>query len=187
MRKNSEAATGIGTMIVLIGLILVSVMAAGLLVEMSGIIKAQTEDTGTSAKGETSGKFEVVAAYGVTNSAKTDIDNVYIKIAIAPGSPALQMNETLIEVSNGTVHYTWDWSDSEFFTATSIRDPAGVWTPQCFVDAGSLVKVRLNLGSTVNLETQTELTVKFIPKHGQTTTFQVVMPDTYTDEYVDLY
>jgi flagellin-like protein len=63
-KNNERGQVGIGTLIVFIALILVSAVAAGVLVQTAGFIQSDAEATGEDAQDEVSNQIDVVTASG---------------------------------------------------------------------------------------------------------------------------
>jgi flagellin FlaB len=194
MKKNRKGEAGIGTMIILIGFILVAVLTAGIIISNANLLQSQVASSGREAKTEVAGQFEILTAYGIADiTTDNSIDDVYLKVTIAPGSPELRINDTIIEVSNGTDRETLDFAatpDSDSFAATAVRDPAGNYASIGTLARGTVIRIQIDteqvFGAT-GLTPQTPLTIKIIPKHGQEVLLSITTPDAYTGEYVDLY
>lgn len=82
------------------------------------------------------------------------------------------------------------------FTAREIRDPELLWdtTTNWYIGGGSVLELGINISTVLEnahtgleYDTQDELVIRLIPKHGQVTYLTVTAPDAFTDRYVDLY
>ncbi len=116
--ENEEADMGIGTMIVFIAMILVSAVAAGLLVNTAYDVQQQASETGKLAIKNVATAFVVVNVLGdrdqlVSGTNGENIVALEIKLALASGSPDVAMQNVIIEVT------TEDSEDNLLFLESS--------------------------------------------------------------------
>ena len=197
MRKiySKDGDAGIGTMVVLIAFLLVSILTAGILVNTANLLQTQADTTGADSAREVSGRLEALAVYGITDAVYGSVDFFFMKITLVPGSPEIRINETLIEISNGSKHVTLNFTKGvdptgTQFSATNISDPAGMFK-EGVISSGTIIRVRIDtrdvFAPLTGLPPQADLSVKIIPKHGQETLYTTRTPDAYVGTYVDLY
>jgi archaellin len=200
MRKNMDkiGATGIGTMVVIIGLILVAVMSAGVLIHTGGIIGQQAEKTGSKSSDSVANMFDIIEMYGDRNDAagvtQTNIQYLYIKVKIAAGSPTIDMSTTLIELQTKDKHVSLNMTVTDpdatqtNYYASELLDPQNTFdSTNQFVSPGAKILVKLNLTSLgMTMGTQTDFTIRILPKHGGVTYEMATCPDAYTYRYVDI-
>ena len=97
MLKNKKAASGIGTLILFIAMILVAAIAAGVLIQTSMSLQSQALSTGAKAQSQVS-TSAVFAAVWAEDGSNGQVDTFFASIRLAPGSDALKLEDTLIEI-----------------------------------------------------------------------------------------
>ncbi len=117
-KEDEEADMGIGTMIVFIAMILVSAVAAGLLINTAYEVQQQAEETGKLAIKNVATAFLLVNVMGdrdqlVSGTYDENIEALEIKLAMASGSPDVAMTNVIIEVT------TQDSEDNLLFLESS--------------------------------------------------------------------
>ncbi len=185
---EEEGEMGVGTLLIFIAMIIVAAVAAGVLVQTAYKLQQQAESTGDEALQDVACGFKVLAVWGSTDATPA-IDTIYIKIALIAGSPGINLENTIIEVtqtigggvaSEITLSYAAAASATEF-TATELRDmdPA---TAAVMMTAGDVFQVQIDLttatGITMELDPQEQLTLLLMPKHGVPTYLEITAPAT---------
>jgi flagellin FlaB len=109
--KNESASIGIGAMIVFIAMVLVAGIAASVLIQTSTTLESQAMATGRETTDEVAGG---IAVFDIEGHVATDIDALAITVRPRAGSPDIDLNETIILLSDGTtkVLLTYDYADS---------------------------------------------------------------------------
>ena len=117
LKKEDVGSIGIGAMIVFIAMVLVAGIAASVLIQTSTTLESQAMTTGTQTTEEVAGG---IAVFDVEGHVVTDIDGVSITVRARAGSPDLDLNETIILLSDGSkkVLLMYDFADSTHFNAT---------------------------------------------------------------------
>jgi flagellin FlaB len=120
MRKlfnKDVGAIGIGAMIVFIAMVLVAGIAASVLIQTSTTLETQALATGRETTDEVAGG---IAVFDVEGHVATDIDALAITVRPRAGSPEIDLNETVIILSEGTqkVVLAYDFADSNHFNAS---------------------------------------------------------------------
>ncbi len=184
-KMEEEGEMGVGTLLIFIAMIIVAAVAAGVLVQTAYKLQQQAEATGDEALQDVAAGFKVLAVWGSTDATGV-IDTVYIKIALIAGSPGINLNNTLIEVtqtigggvaSEITLVNAAAASSLEFY-AEPLRDMAPE-TLAVMMTAGDVFQVQIDLTDlTMELEPQEQLTLLLIPKHGVPTYMEITAPAT---------
>ena len=127
LKEKDVGAIGIGAMIVFIAMVLVAGIAASVLIQTSTRLESQAMQTGHETTDEVAGGLGIE---DVTGHVSTDIDMLAITIRVLSGSPDIDLNHTVIELSNGVkdvvLHFDYQGrlgAESEHFNATV--DPDG--------------------------------------------------------------
>jgi flagellin FlaB len=109
-KKNETASIGIGAMIVFIAMVLVAGIAASVLIQTSTTLESQAMATGTQTTQEVAGG---IAVFGIEGRVATDIEALAITVRPRAGSPNIDLNQTVLLLSNGakkvllTYHYNY--------------------------------------------------------------------------------
>jgi len=187
-KMEEEGEMGVGTLLIFIAMIIVAAVAAGVLVQTAYKLQQQAESTGDEAIQDVAAGFKVLAVWGSTDGAPA-VDHLYIKIALIAGSPGINLENTIIEVtqtigggvaSEITLSYASAASATEF-TASELRDmdPS---TTAVMMTAGDVFQIEIDVNATSGidmvLDPQEQLTLLLIPKHGVPTYLEITAPST---------
>jgi len=118
LEKNDIAAIGIGAMIVFIAMVLVAGIAASVLVQTSSTLEMQALRTGQQTTSEVaSGLF----IEGIQGSNSNDvITQLAIEIKPRSGSPDIDLNTTVIEISDSSTKYVLSYDSNNHTTASNV-------------------------------------------------------------------
>ena len=100
LKKKDVGSTGIGAMIVFIAVVIVAGIAASVLIQTSMKLETQAMTTGQQTVEEVSGGiavFDITGKKGTTN-----LQLIGITVRTRAGSPNLDLNHTVLEISDGT-------------------------------------------------------------------------------------
>jgi len=208
--REKEGDMGIGTMIIFIAMVLVAAVAASLLISTAGSLNQQAQETGRLAQQDVSSGFVVVETIGAVYNNQY-ITDIYIKLRLSAGSPAIDMDNVIIEVTNddfeGSLQYSTSNADDDEYKVEDpdgnsgvIRDPEGNFgTPtsdssQHIVSQGTIVMVHIDIDYVCDsdgtdndgLSPQDTLYVKIIPKHGTPTYEEIHVPEVIYGSYMIL-
>lgn len=108
MRKDSCGQVGIGTLIIFLAMILVASVAAGVLIQTSGVLQQKAQSTGVQAAEEISSTLEIVGIEGIrakeTGSNMSDsIDLLKMKMGLNVGTSEVDLSTLIITISDGQV------------------------------------------------------------------------------------
>jgi flagellin FlaB len=126
LKQKDVGAIGIGAMIVFIAMVLVAGIAASVLIQTSTRLESQAMATGSETTEEVAGGL---AIDNIDGHVATDIDMLGITIRVLAGSPDIDLNETIIELTDGTtkVLLSYDYAghthnESEHFNSSVDPD-----------------------------------------------------------------
>ena len=110
-------AIGIGAMIVFIAMVLVAGIAASVLIQTSTTLESQAMSTGRETTDEVAGG---IAVFDIEGHVTTDIDALAITVRTRAGSPNIDLNETIILITDGTTKtlLMYDYSTASHFNAS---------------------------------------------------------------------
>jgi flagellin-like protein len=183
--EPDRGQVGIGTLIIFIALVLVAAVAAGVLINTSGLLQAQAEDTGADAQAQVGNQIEVVSATGVVNSSAPDgVDNIRLVVKKSAGSDP-------IDLSQATVQYTSDGARSTLSEGNTLNATAFNVTGTDLSAAGDLVledseKLLIEIDAS-QVESDTgylaageEAELQIVDQSGASTFYGVNVPDVLT-------
>ena len=109
-KRKDFGAIGVGAMIVFISMVLVAGIAASVLIQTSSVLESQAMATGQETTDEISGGISVIDVGGHLT---TDIDSLAITVCTRAGSPGIDLNETVLMISDGTTKtlLSYDYAD----------------------------------------------------------------------------
>jgi flagellin FlaB len=124
-KNDNSGAIGIGAMIVFIAMVLVAGIAASVLIQTSTRLESQAMTTGSETTEEVSGGL---AVQDVVGHVATDIDMLAITIRVRAGSPDIDLNHTVIEITDGSLKalLSYDYLNPTHFNS-SVDDDADLF------------------------------------------------------------
>jgi flagellin FlaB len=184
--EEQRGQVGIGTLIVFIAMVLVAAIAAGVLINTAGFLQTQAEATGEESTAQVSDRIQVVSTSGnVTDDGSGNfvIDNVTFVVAKAPGAGLVDLKETTVQVigEQGQNSTTLDSLDANIESVLDVNN--GVLT-----DNSDRAAVHLNFsnpgdfGNYNELSSGEQLTVTFTTASGASTTKEIRVPTTLTQD-----
>lgn len=111
LTNKEPGAIGIGAMIVFIAMVLVAGIAAAVFIQTAGTIEVQAVKTGTDTRGEVSTGLRVVDIGGKVNN--DNITNITITIKGRAGADDINLNRTVVELSDGSIKVLLSYNSSD--------------------------------------------------------------------------
>ncbi|MBS3748647.1 MAG: flagellin [Candidatus Thermoplasmatota archaeon] len=215
IRHDTQAAIGIGTLIVFIAMILVAAVAASVIIQTSENLQNRAHAVGKQTIREVSSGMKIVDLTGYTDEEKTKIEYLAITIQPRAGSYDLNLNETLIYLQhdNLTVLELNYQNDSDSVNSTvspdgifhtlntgvlnstnfgliAIRDQDNSIVNNYGISTHDLAIVIINLtaafSDTEGLEPREEFYGRLVPEVGSAGIFMVSAPNTFDHRVVEL-
>ena len=125
LTNKQPGAIGIGAMIVFIAMVLVAGIAAAVFIQTAGTIEVQAVKTGTETRNEVSTGIRVVDIGGKANTANTYITNITMTVKGRAGSGDINLNRTVIEISDGSIKVLLSYNSSDATHFNSSLDADG--------------------------------------------------------------
>ena len=212
-KKNDHASIGIGAMIVFIAMVLVAGIAASVLIQTSTTLESQAMATGRETTDEVAGG---IAVFDIEGHVSTDIDGLVITVRARAGSPDIDLNHTVILLSDGStkVLLMYDYVDAGHFNSSVSNADGNVfginYTDLTNEEFGILVlsdpdsslsqyspvinrgdKVMLSVGSSAcfggtGIDERTDVFGYVYPEHGSPGVIAFRTPASYSDTVYDL-
>jgi flagellin-like protein len=173
---------GIGTLIIFIAMVLVAAVAAGVLVNTSGLLQSKAEDTGADAQAQVSNQIDVVSATGTVNS--ENVSEVVLVVKKSPGSDPIDLEEATIEYTSDTESATLthgDVTSDSAFNTSSVKGDSGV----VLDENGERINVTIDTAAIEGgngLAQGEGATLRVVDQSGATTVYGVNVPDVLTGQ-----
>ena len=119
-KKKDFGSIGIGAMIVFIAMVLVAGIAASVLIQTSTRLEMQALKTGQETIAEVASGITVKAVEGLNSSGA--ITKMAIEICARAGSPDIDLEQTIIEISDSDEKFVLTYSGSLTNTTTINGD-----------------------------------------------------------------
>jgi len=177
---DERGQVGIGTLIVFIAMVLVAAIAAGVLINTAGFLQTQAEATGEESTSQVSDRVQIVSQSGnVTDS--QEVDKLQIILAKAPGAGNIDLNETSVELIGDDGQETFGIGDE----GNASIDMFSGDSTSVLIDNSDRAELEITLNSDIDynvLSSGDRLSVTFTTAGGATTTTEIRVPTTLTDE-----
>jgi flagellin-like protein len=177
---DDRGQVGIGTLIIFIALVLVAAVAAGVLVQTSGLLQAQAESTGEDAQSEVGNQISVVSATGHVDGSDEYVEQVDLVVKKSAGSDPLDLGEATIEYTSAdnSATLTHDSAGgSETFSTTSISGSSDT----IMSNNGDRIRVTIDTSSVDSagngIAAGEEATLRIVDQSGASTIYGVNVPD----------
>jgi flagellin-like protein len=191
--SDERGQVGIGTLIIFIAMVLVAAVAAGVLVNTSGLLQSQAQDTGADAQAQVSNQIDVVSATGVDNDTTEGVEQIELVVKKSPGSEPIDLEAATIEyqssssvqtlVEDSQTNSTDDSAGPSDFHVEEI-DSAGTTLDEngdrarIIINANAIESGDLSEGSSARL--------RIVDQSGASTVYGVNIPDVITGSYVSV-
>jgi flagellin-like protein len=185
---DDRGQVGIGTLIIFIALVLVAAVAAGVLVQTSGLLQSQAESTGEDAQSEVGNQISVVGATGSVDTGNNVVDQVDLVVKKSAGSDPIDLEEATIEYTSANASATLTHggtgtsgaSASEFGTEGIDGGSDTIMS-----DTGDRITVTIDTSSiesgTSGIVPGDEAQLRIVDQSGATTIYGINVPDSLGD------
>jgi archaeal flagellin FlaB len=199
MKNDKRAEMGVGTMIIFIAMVLVAAVAASVLISTANTVREQAQATGEQAINNIASGFIVQDTVGAVSSG-TDVQEVYIYMRLAAGSPAINMDNVMVQITTSdssrmlkfeaviSTHLWGACTNTTYFGCENIKSASGLsWTTGShLLGQGDMAK--LYIGNTAGLLVGFSQTVeiKIIPAYGQMSLVVFTTGEAFPADYITL-
>ncbi|MFW5746252.1 MAG: archaellin/type IV pilin N-terminal domain-containing protein [Nanoarchaeota archaeon] len=198
MDRRAEA--GIGTLILFVAMILVAAIAAGVLIQTSNSLQSKALYTGSRAKSSVSTQAAFISVWGEDASAavggQRGINRTYIKMKLSPGSDAIRLNDSMINIDTDMQKATLIFDSSLDCSNTSglyssinvsfgAEELVTSGSDENYLERGDIMKLCFALPSSIGEGEM--LSISFVPKVGHATRVSTYTPNAMLDKRVLLY
>jgi flagellin-like protein len=176
---------GIGTLIIFIAMVLVAAVAAGVLVNTSGLLQSKAEDTGADAQAQVSNQIDVISATGTVSG--SSVNEVVLVVKKSPGSDPIDLAEATIEYTSDDDSLTL--TQGSGFTVSAVGGTG--MSGDVLDENGQRAKLTLTLdgssGYPSNLAEGEDATLEIVDQSGASTVYGVNVPDVISGQsYVEV-
>jgi len=109
---SKKAVMGVGVLLIFVSTILVSAVAAGVLIRTTGIIQASALDVASSAQDRLISGVEAFTVYGLTDVNQTAIVGFEFLLRLRAGSPSIPFDTTGFTYISGSNSYNVEINES---------------------------------------------------------------------------
>jgi flagellin FlaB len=117
IKLNQTGAIGIGAMIIFIAMVLVAGIAAYIIISTGSQLEMKSSNTGGQTIREISSGVKITSIEGHNTSGL--IDKIVITVTPRAGSPDIQLDKTIIEISNTNLKCVLNYSSAFWVNATT--------------------------------------------------------------------
>src|SRR5665648_349834 len=160
--RSDNAQVGIGTLIIFIAMVLVAAVAAAVLIQTSGVLQQKAQTTGKEATREVSSNVAIDNIEGwrggtQASSSSHDVfsNEIYrldLRASLKVGSEAVDMNQAIITITDGTTTNDLRYIEAELTTqsanTTGIGDSNGTLGTKEIGLPSTVYAIRVNETST---------------------------------------
>ncbi|XRO77370.1 flagellin [Methanocaldococcus sp. 10A] len=207
--KGKKGATGIGTLIVFIAMVLVAAVAAAVLINTSGFLQQKAMATGkesteqvasglmcTGVTGHYDGTgLDKIAIYITPNAGSAPIDLKQAKLfltydgktAVLNYSTSTNETEGVSDLFNPSVVTDWTKTNENSFVVGIIQD-ADKSLNNGVINKGDVAVILVNVTDVFGSEipTRKEITGKLVPEFGAPAVIEFTTPAAYTNDVFEL-
>jgi flagellin FlaB len=192
MGKDRKADVGIGAMILFIAAILVSAVAASVLIQTANEVREQARATGDQAVHSIATGLQAIEVVGQANAGWTAIGALKIFVRLNAGSEPLDVKGLTISLTGGSTStvlvYSATGPDASSFGATLVKDSSGLFPINQVIGSGDLVRLDIGEigGDEIDLRTSQTMDLKLMPSLGMPTALRLTAPETIFSTYTSL-
>lgn len=194
MLFNKKAGSGIDTLIIFIAMIIVAAVAAGVVIQTSIGLQSKALLTGTKSTSEVSTSLQIFYAYGgEANSTNHDLETIYFKMRLAPGSDPVKLDDTAVIFTGQTARQSYGYigtpNNCTSAPASGIYDVKYI-SGNPFYGEGYMSRNDIVLGcisSPVVINEGAEFSISIHPRAGQVANVDLVAPNVLVQKEVQLF
>ena len=190
--NSKKAAQGIGTLIIFIALILVSAVAAGVLIQTASSLQSKSLDVGRQSTEKITTDIEVVQMYATDTSdgsISSGNDNMTIVVRLGSGSSPVKLGDLLVRFDTQDSSQTLIFNDSGYSTTTYDVDYKinGSNHQADYLGVGDLAEMTFTYSASSDITESETGTLRLLAKNGAVKPVQKTTPAAMLDVITYLY
>ena len=185
---------GVGTMIIFIAMILVSAVAASVLIGTANKVREQAQNTGEQAINNVASGFVVQDVTGTVKDDYSSITDLTIQLRLQAGSPSINMDLVSITIVSGSYNKLLTFVAGSgiahggavagrSYSANTTGATATWIVDNHVVKQGDLISATI---AGLTFGHSQSATIKIVPAYGTSTLVNFVTPSYYSTKLVEL-
>lgn len=198
MGKKAEA--GIGSLILFIALILVAATAAAVFIDTSSSLQGKALTSASNTQKAVSTRVQIIAAWGENATTSSTISDLFMKIKLAPGSDAINLNNSIVGITTAANRQTYKFNQTSGCSPANISNLANInmtsgpkfmitpkvgYTKVGYLQEGDIIDVCVRLPA--NLTADLAISGSFTAQSGAPAKFSATLPSILIDAKIPLY
>ncbi|MFW6007808.1 MAG: hypothetical protein ACOCP8_00975 [archaeon] len=188
-KKDKKGLVGIGALIVFISIIVISIISAGVLINVTGMIEGQTYKTAERATDSVSKGLRIKGVTGTADENGEYLSEIQILVKKFTGSPGINLETTTIEFMTSEeiiiLKYGENITENTFTVKKVVDDKGGITQLETEVDMSKIIinteKIMEEKGDSFKINPNDSFEISFIPEVGFKTYVDVYAPPTLED------
>jgi flagellin FlaB len=186
--RSSEAQVGIGTLIIFLGMVVVSAVAAGVILRTSSMVESKASLTSSDASNEVITGLKVTEVVGYSSNSR-NITSIGLTLELVSGSMDIRYDDILLAYYTGDVylsgilHELSPNAGVNNYSVTFIRNK----TSDYILERGEIAQIWFDLEDNPNVEPlpqSKEFSITIIPLGGQATGITKYVPRAINQMYI---
>lgn len=183
---NKKAIIGIGMLMIFIATILISSIAAGVLIRATGLLQERALQVEKAARERLVSGVELVGVYGSGNTTDETMSQFEFLMRLRAGSPPIQMRTLGLAFVSENISFSADLNTSKIGLSNCTFTNVTAETEYCIqprlgdedtiLEEGELFGLLFKLQQSNALETERSIEVTFSPKEGALETLEFTTP-----------
>lgn len=122
MIREQAGLAGVAALIIFAALILVAAISAAVIVDVTGGLEQQVQQTGSDASNQLSSSLQILSVIGDINSTSDQIEDVRYVVTISPGTNSVDLTDVTIDyvTSQGSVTLTQASTGTDTFQVVEL-------------------------------------------------------------------
>jgi flagellin FlaB len=206
--KNKKGASGIGTLIVFIAMVLVAAVAASVLINTSGFLQQKAATTGKESTEQVASGLQVMSVSGYqagsaniskmaiyvtpnAGSAAIDLSNSKVFITYDGQTNVLNYDTTVSDLTSGSSNvFSVTFTSGVNFKVAVLQDNDDSATANGVLNKGDIAVILVDTSSiystTTGIPERKEVSGSIQPEFGAAGVFDFTTPATFTDKVMEL-
>ena len=187
IKRESRGTTGIGMLIVFIAVIVVSAVAAAVLIGAGGSLEQRSLATMKGTEQEVASGLSVYSIIGSDGSIDGTLNNLEMLVRLRPGSDPISLNSTVITIDSRasfqTLRYLESIGGSGNYSVYYLRRGGSALSG--YINTGDSAVINISLSTPIGPDEK--LMIQIIPAQGGVRRIGFTTPNVLVDKRVFLF